>query len=152
MVNVRLLSVEFALKQETYMKTTLKAALGFSTALMMAGAAHAGPTDKTMTAKDAKAAEQTHTVVRTIDADGRVGQLTLFQVQDNPQQTAVLGALAEQTTDAYVVQDNEGDIYINHVVPSEDLLDTTLMVETVDTYQITHRGMTFTNKIVTDER
>ncbi|MGB3456858.1 MAG: hypothetical protein WBG08_06895 [Litorimonas sp.] len=129
------------------MKAVLKTSLGLATAALFAGTAQAGMTDaKTKTA--ATDTNETTRAVQTLDADGRVGQLTLVEMNDNPGVTAVLGALALQTTDAYIVQDNDGAIYINHLVPVEDLQDPTLTVETVETYEIVHNGRTYTNKIV----
>ena len=89
--------------------------------------------------------------VQTLDADGQVGQLTIVEVERNPNLTAVLGALEMQNTEAYIVQDNDGDLFINHLVPVEDLQDPNLMVDTVETYEVTYRGMTFTNKVVEDQ-
>ncbi|MEM7728669.1 MAG: hypothetical protein AAF311_05270 [Pseudomonadota bacterium] len=133
------------------MKTIFKAALGTATAALFAGTAQAGMTQAETQAADAETPVVTTRTVQTLDADGQVGQLTLVEVDRNPQMTAVLGALAMQETDAYIVQDNDGALFINHLVPVEELPDPTLMVETLDTYDIAYRGMTFTNKVV-DER
>ena len=124
------------------------AALGLA---LVATTAQAG-IDQAKTDKAADEAVVTETkTVQTLDADGQVGQLTIVEVDRNPNLTAVLGALEMQNTEAYIVQDNEGDLFINHLVPIEDLQDPTLDVDTVDTYEVTYRGMTFTNKIVSDQ-
>ena len=121
------------------------ALLGLSLALI-AGSAQAG-----LGQKKAEETKETVKTVQTLDADGQVGQLTIFEVEPNPELTAVLGALELQNTEAYIVQDNDGDLFINHLVPVEDLQDPTLLVDTVETYEITYRGMTFTNRVVADQ-
>lgn len=127
------------------MKMTTKLTLGLSTVALFASAAQASQApSETM---DVKAT--TTQTVQTIDADGQVGQLTIIRIDEDNQ--AVLGAIEEQRTEAYIVQNNEGDLYINHLVPYEELPDPELDVEVVDTYEITYRGMTFTNKIVNAE-
>ena len=87
------------------------------------------------------------TTVRTIDGDNQVGQVTIFTAGD-ANKSAVLGALAEQKTDAYIVADQAGNVYINHLIPVEELPDPTLSVDTIDTYEVTYNGMVFTNRIV----
>lgn len=121
------------------------ALLGLSLALI-AGSAQAG-----LGQEKAEETKETVKTVQTLDADGQVGQLTIFEVEPNPELTAVLGALELQNTEAYIVQDNDGDLFINHLVPVEDLQDPTLLVDTVETYEITYRGMTFTNRVVADQ-
>lgn len=124
------------------MKMILKTTLGLSTAALLATTAQAGevkPSDM------AKTVASTQTV-KTIDADNQVGQLTLVRTNEDGQ--AVLGAFEQQNTDAYIVQNNNGDLFINHMVLIEELPDPALNVETIDTYEITYRGITFTNKIV----
>jgi len=127
------------------MKTILKITLGLSTAAIFATTAQA---------EEVKPAEMTKTVattqtVKTIDADNQVSQLTLARMSEDTQ--AVLGAFEQQNTDAYIVQNNDGALFINHLVLIEDLPDPTLSVDVVDTYEITHRGMTFTNKIIGEQ-
>ena len=113
---------------------------------LIAGSAQAG-----LGQEKAEETKETVKTVQTLDADGQVGQLTIFEVEPNPELTAVLGALELQNTEAYIVQDNDGDLFINHLVPVEDLQDPTLLVDTVETYEITYRGMTFTNRVVADQ-
>jgi hypothetical protein len=124
------------------MKTIAKATLGLSTAALFATSAFAGQVKSDDTAKTT-APSQT---VKTIDSDNQVSQLTLVQMNENGQ--AVLGAFEQQTTDAYIVQNNTGDLFINHLVLIEDLPDPVLNVETIETFETTYRGMTFTNKVV----
>ncbi|WP_298915950.1 hypothetical protein [uncultured Algimonas sp.] len=130
--------------------------LGFASAALLAGAANAGTMDGDKVKVDKNKPETvvatTTRTVQTLDADGQVGQLTLVEIDRDAETTAVLGALAMQTTDAYIVKDNDGDLFINHLVPVEELPDPTLMVDAVETYEITHRGMTFTNKVVVEPR
>ncbi|MGJ8558861.1 MAG: hypothetical protein ACSHX3_01355 [Litorimonas sp.] len=127
------------------MKMILKMTLGLSTAALFATTAQAGEVKSdTMT----KTVDATQTV-KTIDADNQVSQLTLVQMSDDSQ--AVLGAFEQQTTDAYIVQNNNGELFINHLVPIEELPDPSLTVEVVDTYEITYRGITYTNKIVGEQ-
>lgn len=118
-----------------------------SSLALMASTASAG--EMNSSAKmDVKAQAQAQAkTVRTIDADGQVGQLTI--VRDDTEQTAVLGALAVQTTDAYVVRGQDGRLYINHVIAYDDLPDPSLSVKTVDEYQTNYNGMVFTNRVVT---
>jgi hypothetical protein len=128
--------------QEDTMNTTLKLTFGLVTAALLTTTAYA---------EGVKAPEMTKTVestqtVKTIDADNQVSQLTLVRMNEDSQ--AVLGAFEQQNTDAYIVQDNDGDLFINHLVPIEELPDPALNVEVVETYEITYRGVTFTNKIV----
>ena len=97
-----------------------------------------------------KAPESRTTVmVKTIDADGTVGDAQ-FRV-DSPRETAVLGALDVQTTEAYVVEDEAGNLFLNHVLTVADLPDPTLDPEVLDTVTVEHRGMTFTNRLVRHE-
>jgi len=120
------------------MKTILKATLGLTTAALMATAAQAGdaqPSDMT--------APQT---VKTIDSDNQVSQLTIISMDEDRE--AVLGAFEQQNTDAYIVQDEDGDLFINHLVLIEELPDPALDVEVVETYEVTYRGVTYTNKVV----
>ena len=124
------------------MKMIDKATLGLTTAALLATSAHAGQTKSDETTKTS---EPTQTV-KTIDSDNQVSQLTLVRMNENGQ--AVLGAFEKQTTDAYIVQNNDGDLFINHLVPIEELPDPALKVETIETFETTYRGMTFTNKIV----
>ncbi|GHA96622.1 hypothetical protein GCM10009069_19570 [Algimonas arctica] len=127
------------------MNIFLKITLGLSTAAVFATTAHA---------EEMKPAEMTKTVVatqtvKTIDADNQVSQLTLVRMSEDSQ--AVLGAFEQQNTDAYIVQNNNGDLYINHLVPIEDLPDPALTVDVVDTYEITYRGVTYTNKVIGEQ-
>lgn len=125
-----------------------KSTLGLTAATLIATTAQAGGiTEKTAQTDQIQPSPVT---VQTIDSDGQVGQLTIYTTDSDFQKTAVLGALAQQTTDAYIVQDNDGDLFINHLVPVEDLPDPNLEVRTIDTYTTEYRGMTFTNKIVED--
>ena len=124
------------------MKMIAKATLGLTTAALLATSAQAGQTKSDETAKTA---EPTQTV-KTIDSDNQVSQLTLVRMNENGQ--AVLGAFEKQTTDAYIVQNDNGDLFINHLVLIEELPDPALNVETIETFETTYRGMTFTNKIV----
>lgn len=124
------------------MKTIAKVTLGLTMTALLATAAHAEPVKSSdMT----KTGESTQTV-KTIDSDNQVSQLTLVRMNEDSQ--AVLGAFEQQTTDAYIVQNNAGDLFINHLVLIEELPDPSLDVETVETYEITYRGITFTNKII----
>lgn len=127
------------------MKTILTLTLGLSTAVIFATGAQA---------EEVKSADMTKTVattqtVQTIDADNQVSQLTLSRMGEDTQ--AVLGAFEQQNTDAYIVQNNDGALFINHLVLIEELPDPTLSVDVVETYEITHRGMTFTNKIIGEQ-
>lgn len=124
------------------MKTILKATLGLTTAALLATTAQAFQAEP---ADMAETAPLTQTV-QTIDSDNQVGQLTLVEMNEDSQ--AVLGAFEQQNTDAYIVQDNNGDLFINHLVLIEELPNTALVLETVETYETTYRGVTFTNKIV----
>jgi hypothetical protein len=124
------------------MKMIAKATLGLTTAALLATSAHAGQTKSDETAKTA---EPTQTV-KTIDSDNQVSQLTLVRMNENGQ--AVLGAFEKQTTDAYIVQNSDGDLFINHLVLIENLPDPALKVETIETFETTYRGIIFTNKIV----
>jgi methionyl-tRNA formyltransferase len=133
------------------MTAIYKTTLGALSLALMAGTAQAGVTQAEMDKKADETLVTTTQTVQTLDADGQVGQLTIVEVERNPELTAVLGALELQNTEAYIVQDNDGDLFINHLVPVEDLQDPTLVVDTVDTYEITYRGMTFTNKIVAEQ-
>ena len=127
---------------------TATAALGLA---LFATTAQAGIDQAEADKKADDAVVTTTQTVQTLDADGQVGQLTIVEVERNPNLTAVLGALEMQNTEAYIVQDNDGDLFINHRVPVEDLQDPNLMVDTVETYEVTYRGMTFTNKVVEDQ-
>ena len=129
------------------MKTILKTTLGVATAALLASTAQAGE-DKMVDADKTMTKTQT---VRTIDADGQVGEITIFSADQDERKVAVLGAFSQQATEAYIVQDNEGDIFINHLVPVEALPDPNLDVEVIDTYEVTYRGMTFTNKVIAEQ-
>lgn len=124
------------------MKMIIKATLGLTTTALLATAAHA---EQAKSTDMVQPVESTQTV-KTIDSDNQVSQLTLVRTNENGQ--AVLGAFEKQTTDAYIVQNNDGDLFINHLVLIEELPDPVLDVETVETYEIIYRGITFTNKIV----
>lgn len=145
MVNKRLYIGTPVDPQEDTMKTILKMTLGLSTSAIFATSAQA---------EEGKPVEVTKTVsttqtVKTIDADNQVSQLTLARMGEDNQ--AVLGAFEQQNTDAYIVQNNDGVLFINHLVLIEELPDPTLTVDVVETYEITHRGMTFTNKIIGEQ-
>lgn len=132
------------------MSTLIKTTLGITVAALFSANAHAGITSGTQSADETAKAPVSQTV-KTIDGDGQVGQLTLYRVNSDPRKAAVLGALEEQRTDAYIVQDNEGELYINHLVPIETLPDPTLEVEIVDTYTTEYRGLVFTNKVLDEQ-
>lgn len=87
-------------------------------------------------------------IVKTIDAQGQVGQLTILSIKNDDNKTAVLGAFEVQNTDAYIVENNAGDLFINHLIPVEDLPDPTLSVQTEDTYTFEYNGRTYTNRII----
>lgn len=145
MVNGRLYIETPVYPQEDMMTIFLKLTLGLSTAVVFATTAYAQeikPTEMTKTV----ASTQT---VKTIDADNQVSQLTLVRMSEDSQ--AVLGAFEQQNTDAYIVQNNDGDLYINHLVPIEDLPDPALTVDVVDTYEITYRGVIYTNKVIDEQ-
>lgn len=127
------------------MKTLTTASLGFGAAVLLAGIAMAAPE------KPADAEITPTQTVRTIDADGKIGEITVYTVERTDRDTRVLGAFEQQETDAFIVQNNEGDLFINHLVPIQELPDTDLNVEVLDTYQIEYRGMVFTNTVI-DER
>lgn len=124
------------------MKTILKATLGLTTVALFATTAQA---ENAKSDDAVKTIEATQTV-KTIDSDNQVSQLTLVRMSEDSQ--AVLGALELQNTDAYIVQDNEGALFINHLVLIEALPNPALNVETIETYETTYRGITFTNKVV----
>ena len=120
----------------------------FTTALFALPAA-AGDMDKMAGEKEKAPESRTTVMVKTIDADGAVGDAQ-FRV-DSPRETAVLGALDVQTTEAYVVEDEAGNLFLNHVLTVADLPDPTLDPEVLDTVTLEHRGMTFTNRLVRHE-
>jgi hypothetical protein len=122
------------------MKTVLKATLGLSVAALLSSTVQAGETQT----PDVMAPQ----TVKTIDSDNQVSQLTIVRIDEDRE--AVLGAFEQQNTDAYIVQNEEGDLFINHLVPVEDLSDPALDVEVVDTYEVTYRGVTYTNKVIAD--
>lgn len=124
------------------MKMIIKATLGLTTTALLATAAHAEQAKSTDMVQPVPSTQ----TVKTIDSDNQVSQLTLVRTNENGQ--AVLGAFEKQTTDAYIVQNNDGDLFINHLVLIEALPDPVLDIETVETYEIVYRGITFTNKIV----
>ena len=122
----------------------------------LATTAHAG--DMSMKKSDYSKSEmrtqmqpqsRTTTVVKTIDADGQVG--TMQVVANDMQKTAVLGAFAEQKTDAYVVEAPNGELFINHIIPMSELPNPRLDPEVVDTYTYEYNGMTFTNRVVREQ-
>lgn len=122
------------------MKTVLKATLGLSVAALFSSTAYAG---------DAQTSDvMTPQTVKTIDSDNQVSQLTIVRIDEDRE--AVLGAFEQQNTDAYIVQNEEGDLFINHLVPVEDLPDPALAIDVVDTYEVTYRGVTYTNKVIAD--
>ena len=126
-------------------------AITLSTAIaataLFAGTAHAGD----MSMKDAQMQPQsrTTTMVKTMDADGQVGSMQV--VANTSRKTAVLGALAVQNTDAYVVEAPDGELFINHILNTSDLPDPSLDPDVLDTYTYEYRGMTFTNRVVRNE-
>lgn len=123
------------------MQNFMKAAFGATTLALIATSAQAQ--SEMNAAKTVTSETQT---VETIDSNDQVGKLTITRVDAEGQ--AVLGVLEQQTTDAYIVQDQSGDLFINHLVPLSDLPDPQLEIDVVDTYQVTYRGVTYTNKIV----
>ena len=127
-------------------RTLATAAATLAASTLMAATAQAGDMN---TSSDYQPQSRTTTMVKTIDADGQVGQMTV--VANTPRKTAVLGALAVQNTDAYVVEAPDGELFINHLIPVSDLPDPTLDPDVVDTYTYEYRGMTFTNRVVRDE-
>lgn len=129
------------------MKITAILAATATTALL-ATTAQAGDMKTDMSAMQ-PVQSRTTTMVKTIDADGQVGQMTV--TANTPRQTAVLGALATQTTDAYVVEDSQGDLHLNHLVDISELPEYRLDPEVIDTTTVQYRGMTFTNRIVRNE-
>jgi len=86
------------------MRTLIKTTLGVTAAALFSANAHAGIMSDTQST-EVKVEAPVSKTVKTIDADGQVGQLTLYRVDSNPRKAAVLGALEEQTTEAYIVQD-----------------------------------------------
>ena len=124
------------------------ATLALATTALFATTAQAGAMKSQDTAIQ-PVQSRTTTMVKTIDADGQVGSMQV--VANTPRKTAVLGALAVQNTDAYVVEAPDGELFINHLIPVSELPDPALDPDVVDTYTYEHRGMTFTNRIVRNE-
>lgn len=88
--------------------------------------------------------------VRTIDGDNRVGELTIYDASADDK-SAVLGAIATQNTDAYVVRGDDGKLYINHLIKMEDLPDPRLDVQTVEEYTYEYQGRIYTNRVTADQ-
>ena len=115
-----------------------------------------GLTTATLFAVTAQAAEmsdktsKTIKSVETIDADGEVSVKTVEVAPTDMHRTAVMSAYAEQNTDAYIVEGENGQLYINHLIPVSELPDPTLAVRTEDTYSVEYQGMTFTNRVVSE--
>ena len=119
---------------------------------LLSTAAHAGDMHKAKTMDSASSMpvqSRTTTMVKTIDADGQVG--TMQVMANTPRETAVLGALATQRTDAYVVEDSQGDLHLNHLVDVSELPEYRLDPQVIDTVTFEHNGMTFTNRVVRDQ-
>lgn len=132
------------------MSTLIKTTLGMAAAALFSANAQAGIMSSAQST-DVKADAPVSQTVKTIDADGQVGELTIYRAEVDPRKSVVLGAFEEQETDAYIVQDNDGELYINHLVPIETLPDPTLDVEIVDTYTTEYRGLVFTNKVLDEQ-
>ena len=133
------------------MNTIMTTTIAIAATTMMATGALAGEAKSAMKSDTVNATTMKTQTVRTIDADGQVGEITIFDTEASDQKVAVLGTFSQQATNAYVVRDNEGDLYINHIIPVDELPDPNLDVEVIDTYEVTYRGMTFTNKIVNEQ-
>ncbi len=58
------------------------------------------------------------------------------------------GSLSDRNT--FVVEDNTGDVFINHIVEDKDLSLVDTDVKVIDTYEFTYQGQTFQNRIVQD--
>ena len=127
---------------------TATAAALAATALMTTTAA-AGEYKSEMKSASMQQGKMTK-MVKTIDADGEVSTITVEAMPMETRKTAVLGALAVQKSDAYVVQDQSGELFINHLVPVAELPDPTLNVRTTDTYTTEYRGMVFTNRVISE--
>ena len=61
--------------------------------------------------------------------------------------TQVLAAV--ETANLIPVQDENGQIFFNHYVSADELLDVTPEFETVDTFTYEYNGRIYTNRIVT---
>ena len=127
---------------------TATAAALAATALMTTTAA-AGEYKSEMKTSSMQQGKMTK-MVKTIDADGEVSTITVEAMPMETRKTAVLGALAVQKSDAYVVQDQSGELYINHLVPVAELPDPTLNVREIETYTTEYRGMVFTNRVTSE--
>ena len=127
---------------------TATAAALAATALMTTTAA-AGEYKSEMKTSSMQQGKMTK-MVKTIDADGEVSTITVEAMPMETRKTAVLGALAVQKSDAYVVQDQSGELFINHLVPVAELPDPTLNVREIETYTTEYRGMVFTNRVTSE--
>lgn len=132
------------------MKTMTATLTGLATATLFAATAQAADTSNMDSAAMTMTSETVRTV-KTIDADGEVSMKTVTVMPTETRKTAVMSAFAEQNTDAYIVADADGELFINHLIPVAELPDPTLELDVIDTYTAEYRGMTFTNKVVTEE-
>ena len=62
--------------------------------------------------------------------------------------TQVLGAI--ETADLIPVEDDSGNVFFNRYVTQDELFDTSIDHEVVDTVTIEHNGRVYTNIIVTE--
>ena len=124
------------------MKIWTKLTVGTAATLFATSALASGVETK------AQSEEAQETTIRTIDANGQVGVITIYEPEERE---SVQGRLERQDGQVYVISDNAGDYYLNRVIPVDELPDPTLEVETVDTYTIEYRGVTYTNRVVNEE-
>ncbi len=132
------------------MKLMTATAAALAATAMMTTTAAAGDYNKAEMKSSAMQQGKMTKMVKTIDADGAVSTMTVDATPMETRKTAVLGALAEQNSDAYVVQDQSGELFINHIVPLSELPDPSLEVREVQTYTTEYRGMVFTNRVVSE--
>ncbi len=131
------------------MKFATATAAAFAATALMTTTATAGEYKSEMKSSSMQQGKVTK-MVKTIDADGEVSTITVEAMPMETRKTAVLGALAVQKSDAYVVQDQSGELFINHLVPVAELPDPTLNVREIETYTTEYRGMVFTNRVTSE--
>lgn len=96
-----------------------------------------------------EAAEQDTRMVATLEASATPRIETAAKDSDAITQieTRILPVPKPQA-DAFIVRDEDGNVFYNHVVRQDELTDLSDDIEVVDTYTFSHEGDVYKNKIV----
>jgi len=83
----------------------------------------------------------------------------VMKIESNATEATIIAVRAEmpvevmdtvETSDFVAVEGPDGQIYYNHIVDISELPDPEINLRVIETFEVTHDGIVYTNKIVED--